>query len=256
MPLMPGAQHRLLPENSTQALITPTQHILHSGVTGRGESDLYPYFSRPDVKLESHFFIQTDGDILQYMDTSRRADANGAANVRAISTETDDDGAPDTQPWTQAQLDSIVQLHRWLHETHGIPLTKIAKMTGPGIGWHSMWSFRDPINLSGGYLKSPWTSVRGKTCPGRIRIQQFVNHILPQLEGEHTMAGPYDAKIISIYEDERYGGRTPAEEEIAQWRPHFAASEAFASRDLKQDLTTERIKRLEAEIQALRFDLT
>lgn len=59
---------RLLPENATQGKIDPTQIILHTAVDAPGETDLHNYFGRPDVGVESHFFVQLDGDIIQYID--------------------------------------------------------------------------------------------------------------------------------------------------------------------------------------------
>ena len=41
-----------------------------------------------------------------------------------------------------------------------------------------MWGFDDPIRLVG-VRDNPWTNARGKTCPGRTRIAQFLNEVLP-----------------------------------------------------------------------------
>lgn len=170
-----------LPENETQARIEPDQIILHTAVDHPGPTNLRNYFARSDIRLESHFWIPNDGSIVQMMSTTRRADANKDANGRAISIETEDDGDPEGNKWTPAQVASIVRLLDWLCETHGIPKTIMNAWTDPGIGWHSMWGFRDGVNLTGGYLVNPWTGVRGKTCPGKTRIQQIFNEIMPTL---------------------------------------------------------------------------
>jgi hypothetical protein len=171
------AKWRPLPENSTQGRIDPTQAILHTAVDAPGETDLYGFFARGDITVESHFFIQFDGDIIQYMDTGVRADANRDANGRAISIETEDDGAPEQRPWSDAQIVSIKRLLRWIHETHPkVPLTQCVAWDAPGIGWHAMWG-----------APSRWTPSAGKTCPGSVRIAQTKQIIAtlaaPDIEG-------------------------------------------------------------------------
>lgn len=160
--LYAGAKQLILPENASQSRITPTTVILHSAVDAPGETSLYPYFARSDVGLESHFFIQLDGDIEQYMDTNVRADANRYANGYAISIETEDDGNPNQRPWTVAQIDSIIRLGLWIQKVHGIPPRICRWPQDAGWGYHAMWG-----------SPSVWTPVRGKTCPGTIRVKQF-----------------------------------------------------------------------------------
>lgn len=165
MALCPFARHRLLPENETQDPIAPTQVILHSAVDFSARS-LWAYFVRKDVGVESHFYVRDDGLIEQYVDTEVKAHANRRADPRAISIETDDWGDPDNQPWTTAQVHALVRLLAWLMETHpGILPRVIPAETAAGIGYHSMF------RRANGW--SPWSFARGKTCPGRARIEQF-----------------------------------------------------------------------------------
>jgi len=132
---MPSADWEPIPENATAPRITATQVILHSAV---GSGDLHDYFARPDVVVESHFWVALDGRIAQYVDTSKRADANLDANVRAISVESADNGDPDHFPWTEAQLDSLAAVVRWAHETHDIPIRRCPAWDAPGVGYHSL----------------------------------------------------------------------------------------------------------------------
>lgn len=157
----PFATWRPLPENATAKRIKPTQYVLHSAVDSKGRTDLWRYFARDDVKVESHFWIYNDGTVEQFLDTEVMADCNRGANVRAVSVETEDDGRPDTTLWTPAQIASLIRLGVWLHEAHGIPAVRCATPTSPGIGFHSMWG-----------APSEWTPARGKTCPGTVRISQ------------------------------------------------------------------------------------
>jgi peptidoglycan hydrolase-like protein with peptidoglycan-binding domain len=158
----PAAVWRPLPENATEPLIRPTQLIIHSAVSPA--ASLYGYFSRRDVTVESHFYMQDDGDLEQYIDTGRQADANYKASVRAISVETWDGGNPDQRPFTAKQMNELVDLAVWCHRTHGIPLVRTPAWDKPGIGGHS-----DYPGL--------WTNVRGKTCPGLARRPQVAEVI-------------------------------------------------------------------------------
>jgi hypothetical protein len=151
----PMARWRPLPENSTQPRIRPTQIILHSAVSD-GRS-LYPYFGLPSVKVESHFYVQEDGGVEQYLDTLVRADANYQANPRAISIETWDGGNPDRTPWNSAQLATLADLVRWCASVHDIPLRRCPSWTSSGVGYHSLFP--------------QWSPVK-KTCPGLARRPQ------------------------------------------------------------------------------------
>lgn len=154
----PGGTWRPLPEANREPLITATQVILHTAVSDA--ASLYHYFARDDVYLESHFYVDHVGQVEQYVDTSRQADANRHANVRAISIETWDGGDPDRTPWNQAQLAALEDLLVWCCRAHGIPARPCPAHDLPGIGWHTMWG-----------APSAWTPV-AKGCPGRPRKVQ------------------------------------------------------------------------------------
>ncbi len=187
MARMPGIIWDPLPENRTEPFINPSQIILHTAVDGN--LNIPDYFRRRDVFVESHFWIERDGTITQMVDTNRQADANYLANHTAISIETEDDGDPEGNPWTSAQLNSLIETVQWAAETHGIPIRRCPSSTAPGVGWHSMWSYPDPINLRGRPKPSPWTPSLGKTCPGSTRIKQIVNIVLPAAAGEPVDPG-------------------------------------------------------------------
>lgn len=164
------AKQELLSDNKTEPLIDPTQIILHTAVDAPGPSDLYLFFEKAS-NLESHFFIQNDGTVIQYMDTNRQADANASANMRAISIETEDDG--NVRPWTAAQVASIKRLGAALMQAH----PKIARRVcpahdQPGWGYHVMFG-----------APGPWTPVEGKQCPGGPRIHQFNTDLRSWLAG-------------------------------------------------------------------------
>lgn len=171
----PFAQQRILPENATQAKITPRALILHTAVDGPGPTDLASYFGQASVKAESHFYVTMNGTVVQMMDTEVEADANGSADKWAISVETEDDSArrgSDILPWTQAQLDALVRLCDWACTTHGIPRKRATSSKLPGasgIAYHSQ-PMRERFD---GTSHNPWTAYQGKTCPGDARVKQY-----------------------------------------------------------------------------------
>lgn len=162
------ATHKPLPENKTEPKIDPRIMIFHSAAVN--VSSLYDAFNRDGNSIESHFFIKWDGEIEQYMDTNRQADANRYANDFAISVETEDDGDPNTQPWTDAQMVSKVRLFNWALQHHPrMERQECPAWDEPGFGYHTMWG-----------SPSPWTPV-AKSCPGHIRIKQYKEVLRPRL---------------------------------------------------------------------------
>jgi hypothetical protein len=145
-----------LRENNTQPQIVPTQLIFHSAVS-KGES-LFDFFNHELVVLESHLYVQEDGDAEQYIDSNVQADANYKANPRALSVESWDDGDPDTVPWTPKQMRRLADIAAWAHLEHDIPLVRAPAWNLPGMGGHT------------DYKK--WSNVSGKTCPGLARRGQ------------------------------------------------------------------------------------
>lgn len=158
----PFAVHKPLSENHTQGAIVPRAVILHTAVSS--SKSLFDFFqNRSD--LESHFYVTEEGVIEQYMDTTRRADANKNANAFAVSIETEDGGQ--IRPWSEPQLAALIRLVAWICDTHGIPKRLIPDAYGSGIGWHVQFG-----------APGPWTPV-AKACPGAPRIEQTKNTLIP-----------------------------------------------------------------------------
>lgn len=168
----------LLPEAREQPTIRPTQLIFHSIVAPWDEHRLHAYWKN-STSLESHFGLDFDGSLGQYLSTTTRADANYLANRRgdgtgAISVET----ASNTQAsdaWTDEQLEALTDLGVWAHRTHDIPLRACRNAADPGFGIHRM--YRD------------W-SPSGTACPGDKRAAQFHAELLPAIiaRGQKTTA--------------------------------------------------------------------
>lgn len=154
----------LQPESDAQAAITPTQFIVHSLAAPWTIERTYEYW-RDSTNLESHFGLGYDGRLGQYIGTNTRADANASANVRAISLESAANTS-NSDPWTDAQVNTLVRVLDWAATEHGIPRRKCRNWTDPGFGYHRLY---------------PEWSTSGTSCPGNARVEQFNEIVLPRL---------------------------------------------------------------------------
>jgi hypothetical protein len=228
-----GGTQRHLPEWQSQPKITPTTIIDHS-IVGSGESAWQMFATRSG--LESHFIVLgrrsglQDGHIWQLMDTDREADANLNGNAYALSIETEDDGDPDNQPWTGAQLRSLIWLHAELRRVHPtIPQRESRSCADPGgHGYHTMHG-----------APSCWTpSV--KTCPGRVRVVQWRDDLLPAYLGgiptlEDDMTEEQARQLRAVYDGLIVPGTTSPEQTV--------------------DLLFARVRTVEAAMQPIQNDL-
>lgn len=151
--------------NQTMRRSSPSTLILHSAVGSKWKWDnnqpqtLHKHFlTNP---LESHFFVDKDGRIEQYVPLTHTADANYYANRWAVSVETADDGDPDRTPWTTDQIDSIARIAAHLNTHNGLPLDLTRHVEDSGINGHTSHG-----------APSKWTPVV-KSCPGAARKQQI-----------------------------------------------------------------------------------
>ena len=178
----PGATKlELQPESDSQPAITPTQFIMHSIAAPWSEQRIYEYW-RDSTNLESHFGLDYDGSLGQFIGTQTRADANYLANRRpdgtgAVSIETASN-LKHTDPWTAEQVETLIRLGVWLHEEHDIPLRICRTADDPGYGYHR--------------LHADW-STGGTECPGDARVQQFREVVFPGIVARATGKTPAPA---------------------------------------------------------------
>jgi hypothetical protein len=171
----PGAiRMELQPESDNQPAIRPTQFIVHSIVAPWTPQRTYEYW-RDSTNLESHFGLGYDGSLGQYIGTETRADATGAANRRAdgsgaVSLESASN-LEASDPWTAAQVESLIRLGVWLHEEHGIPLRICRTADDPGYGYHRLFTAWNPD---------------GHSCPGDGRVKQFKEVVFPGIVARAT----------------------------------------------------------------------
>lgn len=168
---MLAIQKRLKQQGSVS--IVPDQVIFHSLANGNNFAAGVGWLASPANPLESHYAVGSDGTIVQLVEETQRAEANYNANRRpdghgAISIETDSSVAA-TEPWTDAQVDALVELTIDICRRHGIPARLCPAWDQPGLGWHIMFG-----------APGKWTPV-SKSCPGPKRIQQVREVILPRV---------------------------------------------------------------------------
>lgn len=166
-PICPWATQRILyPEVNERPVLYPVASCAHTAVTSMHGGGLGVYFDLEEIDVESHFYIDQNGELWQFMPVNRQAYAQFAGNRYCVSYETWDNGDPEETPWNTAQLETIHNLLVWLRLEWDIPTTLCASPKGPGAGYHAMFE--------------AWNK-EGHSCPGYIRISQFLNYIIPTL---------------------------------------------------------------------------
>jgi len=197
-----GGHWRPLPDSGHEPAIT-MHTVIHHSIVGSAEG-AFQYFAGATA-IESTFIVKKSGYFWQCMSLGEQADANFRANAFAGSIETEDNGHPDTDPWTPAQLDTLVWLSLEMRRLRPlIAHRKCRTWDDPGIGYHSLFP-------------GQWTNVPGKTCPGRIRIRQWGERVLPrylagQIKEDDDMTAEQARQLKAVYEALIVPGTTTAEE--------------------------------------------
>lgn len=178
----------LQPESDDQPAIRPTQLIMHSIAAPWDEQRLFAFWKT--TNLESHFGLDYDGSLGQFVGTETRADANARANLRpdgtgAVSVETASN-TDSSDSWTAGQIEGLLRLGVWMHRRHGVPLRICRTHDDDGFGYHSMF---------------PEWSTSGTDCPGKARIEQFRRVVFPGIVARATQAPQEDGMDLT---DEQY----------------------------------------------------
>jgi hypothetical protein len=187
--------------------------ILHTMVGSLDGTDTY-FRSGGYGGTESHFGVGGEGRSYQWQDTDYQAEANLAANYRAISIETEDrnskffptwnsnDGSA-VPAWTDRQIEEIARIVAWCCTVHNIPcqLAHDSKPGTRGIAYHRLGvdgNFPDH-RVTGGEV---WSSATGKVCPGNRRIAQIPKVI----EKARRIMGGVSAQPEPLIESKKTGG--------------------------------------------------
>lgn len=169
----PNVIYKPLPQVVSQSKIVPYSIILHTNSSSSGKNrwqNLWNFLaSNRAGGVESHFQIDMDGTIIQFMPCNVRADCNYKANsfvqnfrtVGAISIETQDNGEAtlDKTPWTLPQIAAINNVVAAVGHKYGVPYVQPATWDSAGVGYHSLFK--------------EWSIYKGKVCPGAARIAQM-----------------------------------------------------------------------------------
>ena len=142
-----GGHWRPLPESGNEPAIS-MRTVIHHSIVGSAEG-AYQYF-RGSTAIESTFIVKKNGYFWQIMSLGEQADANFRANAFAGSIETEDNGNPDNDPWTPAQIDTLVWLSLEMRRLRPrIARRKCRTWTDAGLGYHTLFP-------------GQWTNVPGK----------------------------------------------------------------------------------------------
>jgi hypothetical protein len=263
---------------ASQKKIKPAGLVCHTAVSNSA-------LLKPSGEVRWHFYLDRDGHLYQFFDTTVSAacqrDGNywtsGGEGRGFLSCESWD-GAytsvwpnpnkTDTiPPWTDKQMATWGRLGAWLHDTHGIPLIKATGVRGQGIGYHSQFTAPD------GTLR--WN--KSHACPAKARIAQMptvIRMMNDALEGDvpltaaekkeiAQLAGAEAAKQVWAYKldpgpyAERIGGYKPGQTYPAGGllvgadtgsREDRAARAAEIARDQLQQATLNGIRAAVAEL--------
>lgn len=170
-------EYRQLSGKST----TPLVHDIVCAHTMVGTLEGSISWSSRDGGSYWHFGLGGTGKLVQCQDLRYRSAANLNGNWHVIPIETADikEGVfADTwqdPPWTQAQIDKLVELIAWLCVRYNIPPVLIpdTKPGRRGLAYHRQGI--NPWRVDGGEL---WSKSDGKTCPAK-RADQFKNEVVP-----------------------------------------------------------------------------
>jgi N-acetylmuramoyl-L-alanine amidase len=185
-----GGHWRPLPDHGHEPPIT-MRTVVHHSIVGSAEG-AWQYFAS-GTALESTFIVKKSGYFWQIMSLGEQADAQFRANAFAGSIETEDNGNPDTDPWTPAQIDTLVWLSLEMRRLRpAIARRKCRTWDDAGLGYHSLFP-------------GQWSNVPGKTCPGRIRIRQWGSTVLPRylggpVEEDTDMTSEQARQLRAVYE--------------------------------------------------------
>jgi hypothetical protein len=179
MPLYPGAYFVPIPwanadtyERSSFGSYLARKIILHTAVSNW--RSLEGTFLDGDAC--SHFYVDKDGNVEQYIDTDWVSAADLEGNKRSISIETWDGGGIPGVPsslqhveWNSDQKLAIAKLMKWISAEHGIPLQLMPDSlpTTTGVGYHRLGIGANIV--PGG---EQWANDPGKICPGDAKIAQ------------------------------------------------------------------------------------
>lgn len=170
----PLRQHNIICVHTMVGYLVSTDRYFRIG-NGQGYQGTESHFGiggkwGPDVTP-----VSLDGAVYQWQDLDYQADANLDGNGEVVSIETADNAARPIEPWTPAQVDSLVALCAWLCLKYSIPPVIIpdTKPGRRGLAYHAQGAAE---RVPGGVQ---WSTTPSKDCPTAARIAQFRYVVAP-----------------------------------------------------------------------------
>jgi hypothetical protein len=170
----PGAHVDLLPRGNNPAPLVGRALYLHTngGHSTSTARQLWAWIRRTPAAPRPHFQIDLDGKVTQGVPLDKRAACTRLADTFSWSVETADYGAATlgARGWSDAQVEALAALAAWLHHNNGLPLERLDKWDGAGIGGHC----ESEVLKDQRQIKYPNTTrARGKICPGAAKVGQL-----------------------------------------------------------------------------------
>jgi peptidoglycan hydrolase-like protein with peptidoglycan-binding domain len=121
--------------------------------------------------------VALDGELWQFQNVNRQADAQAAGNLYAASVETSDGGHPN-HPWSSKQIGALVRLtvdfcRAYKRDCVLVPRT--GSIGRAGLGYHE--------------LRKEW-NPNTHTCPGPVREGQLRQYVIPKARAVLTGVAP------------------------------------------------------------------
>lgn len=200
--LYPRAQVRILyPDDSTPVIDTARLQLCFHTMSGYLMGSEAQWITNGSEGVRSHFGIGgtkdaagSDGKIIQWNALNRQAYAQNNGNPYCISVETSD-GAVNGLPWSDAQLNSIVDLIVWFSKLCGKTRPQLASRAGEfgTITYHQQF---DTFN------------THNHDCPGSVRRGQLTTVAMPRAiramsTGGSTVVDSADVAALKTYIDNK-----------------------------------------------------
>jgi hypothetical protein len=162
--------------------------ILHTngaGVIGKSDEDLFGWWSSvaaghqlPEVgtTIGAQLQIAMSGNGYQYVDTGLVVYHAFGASEWAAGFETEDDGNPNN-PWSDAQINKIVAGLQAMK----VPAQLLKEGPSDGVGWHQKYDSWNQHNHN---------------CPGKVRVEQINDIIIPRLKEGSDMASSLNSNEL------------------------------------------------------------
>ncbi|HXB27610.1 MAG TPA: N-acetylmuramoyl-L-alanine amidase [Gemmatimonadaceae bacterium] len=114
---------------------TTQAHFAHGSING-----VFGEFNTAGKGKSAHFGVDKEGNINQFLDTSKSAFAvdgtYDGVDSHWVSVE---NIAVPGEELTDAQIESCADIFRWLHQTEGVPLRLAGHSTDKGLAYHSLF---------------------------------------------------------------------------------------------------------------------